>query len=197
MPIGVPMALLLGGISAGGQIGSSLLARRGKQRSQTEPILSPEQEHLRTQLGQTLLRRLESPESGAQVQGIRNRARGKINRNFDSLYDRISTANARRGFGRSGATGSQATSLEIARVNEMGDLEGRLEEYLNNLNVYERDRTTRDALDFIRAGAGSKTEGETSSNAPLGQGIGSGISDMSFLLALSRLMKGGGSGIGD
>jgi hypothetical protein len=183
----------------GGIFGHQKPTTRSASSSTTLPARTPEAEQISQVLRGLLQDRLTNPQSPAQVGGIRNRGRASINKTYDSLGERIESANARRGFGRSGVTGSQRTQLEVARAGEISDLDARLEEYLNNLAIFERDRTTRDAMDFIRLGSGSRSSSESRTvgdEAPsaVGRGFNAGLEDLSFLLTLSQLLGEDGRG---
>ena len=190
MPIGLGAALALGGISAGGSIVSSLLnKRKTKGQQTTEQTFSPEQEALRGDLGNLLRSRLANPALDIDEQPIRNRLRSQTNRTFNTLAQTLEAANVRRGFGRGGATGSQQRQLEIARGEKFGEIEAQLQEYLQNLKLQQRDKAIEQAFMFLQPRGSTTTQSGTVSGG-IGQGIAEGASDLSFLVALSRLMGG-------
>lgn len=193
--MGLESALALGGLSAGGSIISALLGRKKtKGKQTTQETFSPEQEALRGDLARLLQERLQDPSLGIDEQPIRNRLRSQTNRTSINLGQRLEAANARRGFGRGGATGSQLRKLDIARGEQFGDIESRLQEYLQNLKLQERNRATDQALLFSSRPTGSTTTQEGTVSGNLGQGIEQGSTGLAFLIAMSKLMGGGTGG---
>lgn len=170
---------------AGGSAAASALSNRGgKQTSTTRQILSPQQQEIEDLLVGKFKARLADPAAGTEplrVSGI-----DRINRRFASLPDRLTEQFSQRGYGASGSLGGALKGVEFARQGAIGDLESELLEFI----LGREDQTLSLAERFL-----NPRQTETVSTYPgnkLAGGIGSGVSSLSTLLLLNKLLKPGG-----
>lgn len=187
MAIGIPAAMLISSLVAAG--GSAAAAKFGKQKQTTTPQFTPEQAGLQPEIATALRRKLQSPGSGLDMGGTKNRLRAATNRSYDNLGTRLEEAHANRGFGRSGSAGSSRRGVEIERANKLSDLEAQIEEFLQRLDLQEKNTTLEQAIRFSQP-QGSQTVTNPGAAGAIGQGTG----DLGFLLMLSQLMRQGGGG---
>jgi len=185
-------------------VGGALAGRSKKVTQTSQPVLTPQQQELQTTLGQKLSERLANPNVGINVQPLKNQARTNINKTYSAISDKLQADAVRRGFGRSGPLASNLRGVEVARAGQFGDLEAQIVQYLQDLQLNERDKATNAAQQFVRSNTGTTSETQYPSNM-LGGGMGglnSALESLAGLYTLSRLTKGGvmsmgGGGGGD
>jgi hypothetical protein len=193
MPIGLGAALLLGGLSAGGSIGSAALGRR-RTTSTTTPQLTPQQTQLSQQLSGVLGRNLANPT--VRTGAIRRNhllAKDNINRATDSAVDNAQERLASRGFGRSGLFEREVSGIEGARLQGLSSLEAAVMGQLESAETNAEQQSIENVLRFLQP-AGSTTTQQGGGGA-IGDGLGAGMETLVTLLTLSKLGGfGGGSG---
>lgn len=187
-------AILLSSIIGGGaSVAASTLGKKGKQTTVTEqsgPQLRPDQKRISQSLSGTLERNLDAPFQSPNISAQRNQARTTINRATDLAKGRLETDLASRGFERSGQGGAGFGAIEANRVGALGDLEARIIEFLQQQETDSNQRNIDNALRFLPNGSpSSSTSTSTGGTSALGQGIQSGVSGLTSLFVLDKLLK--------
>lgn len=186
MPIGIPAALALGGLSAGGSIASSALGRR---KNKTETVLTPEQQRLSGQLSGVLGRNLASPTARtASIQRNKILAKDNLNRSADAAIERSGENLAARGFGNSGLFERSVSGIEGARLQGLSSLEASVLQQIEQSEVDAEQRAIENVLRFLPNHGGQQS---SYGGGSIGQGIGAGVETLTTLLTLSRLAGGG------
>jgi hypothetical protein len=198
MPIGIPAAMLISSlVGAGTSVAGSLLSGKPKtsqQTSSTTPTLTPEMQALMDRLSKFSTDSIDNPQAGFAP--IKNAAVDNVNRNYMSLTPRISKQFASRGYGSSGGLGDTMLQTEFARGGDLSQLEGQFADRA----LTQRNFGANLGANLLNFGKGSSSSGtSTGPDMSLSNGLlsaGNGISNLSTLLMLSNVLKGGGAGGG-
>jgi hypothetical protein len=151
--------------------------------SQSQPTLSPKLQALQNDTADSLDYNLRNPT--AQTDALKIPAMEAINSRYAAAPTALAAALGKRGFGSSGAAGGAYYGLETSRLGDLSNLEGTLaatniQNQQSNLGLAERLTT---------AGAGSSSRSVGPNNGPA-----NGLSTLTTLFALNKLLKGNGAG---
>jgi hypothetical protein len=139
---------------------------------------------MQKQVGDSLSAKLANP--GDVYKPARIRAIGNVNTSTNNLQERLKAGYSGRGFGRSGKVLTNARAVETSRTGQIGGLDaqfaGMQSDYETNL--------LKQAQGFAFASPGNT---QTGSGDVAGGATSSGLSTLTTLLTLSKLLKGGGS----
>lgn len=175
MPQWVKTGLLVGGSALGGG-----LANRATTQT-TTPTLSPELQGLQTDLVDTLRKRMADPAQGTEP--IRLGLLESVNRNYRGLPNRVGTALAKRGMGRSGQMGAALKGVEMGRLGEISDVNTSMAN-----TVLGRQDSAMEIINRLLSGMRGMTS--TGSGNVLGGAVGSGIQTLTTLTMLDKMLKG-------
>ena len=187
MAIGLPAAMLISSVIAGGAgVAGSVLSNR-KKTSETTPLLTPQMQTLLDQLLGQSQGMMQDPARG--LAPIRRNAMDLINQRYAGSADRISTNLAKRGYLSSGKLPGSFVGLERSRL---GDLSG-LESTFSTLAADRMNQGTALAERILSSQTGRSATG---TGDALGSGLsaaGSSLGSLTSLMVLSNLLKGGGT----
>lgn len=133
---------------------------------------------------------MTNPEQG--IAPIRRAGLDNINRTYMDVAPRLASKFAARGYGSSGDFGSSLAQTEYQRGGAMSDFEAQIAQLINGNRNYGASLGTQ----LLNSGKGS-TSTSTGPDTGFGdalQSTGNGLGNISTLLTLSKLLKGGGSG---
>lgn len=206
MPAAVPIIAGVGGVSS---LLGSVLSGKPKQTTQTSsynnsststPTFTPEGQKIQQQLLGYSDQLLRDPSAGTSQ--IRQAGLNTINNNYDQLPGQISQQLASRGFGKSGQLGQGLYSVANDRLNTLSN-------YQAQMNKFILDRQSQGAAlgqDLLSANrgttstqSGSSTGTGTQPGSMAANGLlsaGNGLSNLSTLLMLQKVLGGGGGGGG-
>lgn len=168
------------GLNFGTSSGSAQQATQSSGTGSESKTFAPWQSLLQSQLGQSLSQLVSSITGGGKTPGIQaeqNASADQINQNYSSLQDRTNQFLAARGFGKSGAVGSSALKMNLAR---QGDLAANNANY-SGIQQNQNSTYLSDALGaaFNAMGATGSQSGQQSGNSSQqGSTFGGGISAM-------------------
>lgn len=198
MPIGIPAAMLVSSlIGAGTSIAGSALSGKPKTNTQTNsttPTLTPQMQALMDQLSKFSSDSISNPSAG--LAPIKNAAVDNVNRNYMSVAPRLNKSFASRGYGSSGGLGDAMLQTEFARGGDLSKLEGDFADRAISRQNFGAG-LGESLLSFGRGATstGTSTGPDTSLSNGLLSG-GNALENLSRLLMLSNVLKGGGSGAG-
>ncbi len=136
---------------------------------------------MQKQVGDTLSARLANP--GDVFQPARTRAIGSVNSGYQSIGDRLKANYAGRGFGRSGKVLTNARQLESSRLGDIGSLDAKFAGMQTDYESQLLDQATR--FGFTTPGNSSTQPG-----GPAGGAVSGGLSTLTTLLSLNKLLSG-------
>jgi hypothetical protein len=178
----MPQWAIMAGLTGASALGGAL-ANRGQKSTQT-PTLSPEMAPLQSDLISRIMARMSDPSAGTEP--LKLGLKSSVNQRFSTLPQRLTTSLAKRGFADSGQLGQGFKGLELARMQELGDVDTEIAKLI----LGREDQTMDLANRLLSAGRGVSTA--TSGNM-LGGAIGAGTETLTTLMAMQK-MFGGGSG---
>ena len=156
--------------------------------STTTPTFNPAQTSLQTSLASTLEGDLQN---GVNTTPMMTAGTDAINKSYAGADAQITQADAARGFGESGAVGSGAQQVALARAGAVGGLQANLDQYA----LQQDQNILGDAENFSFADPGSTGTTVTQNGSTLSNtlaGAYGGFSDM-----LNSLSGSAGSGSSD
>lgn len=186
LDIGILGSAGLAGLSAL----SGILGGSTSGTSSTTPTLDPKLQPLQDTLLQKLLERIGNP--SAAIDPLRTTARENVNRNYEGVNDRILATLSGRGFANSGSLPSSVAKADLSRRGDLSDLEGQLA----SLTLQDQNTASSLAERLLGQGRGSTTNTQTTVGTDASRGLNAGLSTLTTLLALNRLLGQGGDGGG-
>jgi hypothetical protein len=183
MPFAAAVPLISAGVSAAGGI---LANRKQKTTTQTAPTLDPAFAGLQGDLLASIRDRIANP-GGGQFATLKNAAITSVNRSTQQAGRTLNSRLAARGFGGAGSdgrTGRAQVDLELDRDRQLGDLEAKFAAML----LDREDSSLGLAERLLSFGRGQSTTTTQPGNALAG-GLDSGISTLTTLLSLDKLMR--------
>jgi hypothetical protein len=177
--------------SIGSSLIGGLLNRPKTTTQQQRPYYTPEQQQINSLVSSRLQARLADPSAGTEP--IKTGALTDINRRYADAGDTLASRMAAKGYGTAGADGRAGRmnlNLELSRFRDQGDLETKMAQY-----IMQRDDNTLGLAQRFGQASGSTTTGTQSGNV-LGGAASGGMSTLSTMLMLDKLLKGGKTGSG-
>lgn len=181
----MPQAALLPAMMGGSMISGALSNR---PQSTTRSI-DPRYLDIRN----TLLNKVDNDlrDPGAGLPGkMKAQAKTRVNRQYQNAASTLSSRMASQGFSAAnGTTVRSNLDLNLDRYKSMGDVDQGYDQM-----ILDRDNSNRGLAErLIGVGSGATT---TSSGNEMGGAVGGGLSTLTTLMTLDKLMKGGGGGLG-
>ena len=177
----IPVAL--GGLSAlFGALGNR------KQTTTSQPTLDSAFAGRQGDLISQITKRMS--DSGAGIEPLSLGMKSNVNSRFSALPDLVTTKLAQRGFAKSGQTGQALKGVEMARMQELGDVDTQMAK----LQLDREDSGYDLAMRLLGFGTGQSTT--TPGNVAAGA-IGAGSETLTTLLLMQKLLGGGGGGTGN
>ncbi len=194
MPFAAAAPIIASGISA---VGGALANRKQKTTTTAAPTIDPAYAGLQGDLLKRVQDRMANPGGDANFKTVKNAAMTGVNRSAKAAGTSLNNRLAARGFGGAGTDGRSGRAqvdLELDRDRNMGDMEAKFAAML-----LDRDDSTMGLAErLLSFGKGQTTSTEGTGNAVAG-GLDSGISTLTTLLSLDKLMRpsaAGSSGAG-
>ncbi len=183
MPFAAAAPIIASGVSA---LGGALANRKRKTTTSSTPTLDPAMAGLQGDVLAKLRARLSDPSAGTEP--LKTAALTSLNKKYAGASDALSSRLAARGFGPGdGRAGRSQMNLELDRFGEQGALEADFAKM-----ILDRDDSTMGLAErMLSLGRGTNTTTTGPGNAIAG-GIDSGVSTLTTLLSLNKLLKGGG-----
>lgn len=188
------MQLLTEGLGLGSSILGSVLSGKPKtQTSTTTPTLTPQMQAMMDQLS-SYSNNAMSNGGGQAVTTMKNTALDANNRNYSKVASRMASTFGARGYGSSGSFGNTEFNTEMSRAGDASNLEG----VFAKMGLDQQNFGATLGQNLLNFGKGSTTTGTTpDTSAQNGfMSAGNGLSNISSMLMLSKLLKGGGGGGG-
>src|SRR5674476_106120 len=189
-------ALIPAVIGGGASIAGSLLSGKPKtstSTSSTTPTLTPEMQQLMNQLSSYSTGAMQNG-GGAALTTMKNASIDQVNRNYQNVPNQLASQFASRGYGSSGNFGN---SLYQTEYQKQGALSG-LESQYAQMGLQQQNTGGNLGEQLLNFGKGSTSTGTgTTPDTSAQNGFlsaGNGLSNLSTLMMLSNVLKGGGSG---
>jgi hypothetical protein len=189
MPVAALAPSLIG---AGASIVGSLLSGKPKTQTQTTtPTLTPQMQQTMDGLLAYGSNAMQNG-GGSAVTTMKNNSIDQVNRNYMGVPARLSSQFASRGYGNSGSFGSSLYNTEYQR---QGDLSG-LQSQFAKMGLDQQNFGAGLNEQLLNFGKGSTTAGTTPDTSAQNGFLsaGNGLSNLSTLMMLSNVLKGGGGG---
>lgn len=125
---------------------------------------------------------------------IRAAGLDNINRSYQDVPQQVATQLARRGYGSSGEMGNSQFKVALGRAGAVSDFEGKLA----GAAIDRQDRGASLGNQLLQMNRGTTSTG-TTPDTSLQNGFlsaGNGLSNLSTLLMLTKVLKGSGGGGG-
>lgn len=183
-------AAAIGGVSS--ILGGLLAGRPKTSTSTTTPTWTPAMQTLQGQLANYSSGLMTDPSAG--VAPMRTTAEDDLNRRYAAMPGQISQQMAARGYGSSGSFGNTMYQSGYQRSGQMSDLDSQFAQMILNQKNKGADLSSQ-LLNMTRGSTSTGTTPDTSMPDAF-MSAGNGLSNISTLFALSKLMKGGGLGGG-
>ena len=168
--------------SVGGGIVGALFG--GPKTTTTTPVFTQGQQQVQQTLKDSLLSAGDNP--AAAIDPLKSAALESNNRNYENLTKRLQASASSRGFGRSGMALGNEMGLEVSRAGSAADINSKFAatqlDYENSLRQQMQQ--------FGFADPGQTTTGPDTS---LASGLSGGLSTLTTMLTLNKLLKGSGS----
>jgi len=203
----MPAPIIAAGIGGASSILGSVFSGKPKTTTQSQtssstntsmPTFTPEGLQLQRQLLDYQSNLLRDPAAGTGA--INSAGVNRINTNYDQLPGQISQQLASRGFGKSGELGQSLYSVGNERLNALSNFQSQM----NQLILGRQAQGAALGQDLLNANRGSTTtSNSTSTGTSTGPGnmaangllsAGNGLSNLSTLLMLQKILKPGGGG---
>ena len=187
-------ALLPALIGGGASIAGSLLSGKPKtstSTSSTTPTMTPEMQQLMDQLSSYSKDSMTNG-GGQALTTMKNNSIDQVNRNYMGAPARLSSQFASRGYGSSGDFGNSLYQTEYQRQGALSGLESQYAQMgLNQQNTGAN--LGEQLLNFGKGSTSTSTGTTPDTSAQNGfLSAGNGMSNLSTLLMLSNVLKGGG-----
>ena len=173
---------LLGGISAiTGALGGT------KTSSSSTPAFTTEQQSMQHNLSDAISTQLNNPTSLAPQQVA---AASEVNNNYANVQKQLQAQFSGRGFGRSGSLVTQQQGVDIAKAGAQGNLASQFAQ----MQLNQTNQVDQEAQQFGFAAPGNNSTGTSGPSSPFGAGLGSGMSTVTTMFMLNKLLQGNGQG---
>jgi len=189
-------ALLPALIGGGASIAGSLLSGKPKtstSTSSTTPTMTPEMQQLMDKLSAYSTDSMTNG-GGQALTTMKNNSIDQVNRNYMGAPARLSSQFASRGYGSSGDFGNSLYQTEYQRQGQLSGLESQYAQ----MGLNQQNTGANLGEQLLNFGKGSTSTGTgTTPDTSTQNGFlsaGNGLSNLSTLMMLSNVLKGGGSG---